>query len=174
MRTLFTIVICMIAITALALEDTDTPRETKINVTNIEKQMIRVAGEADSDHELVLRVEKTKRTKQLEWTSDLDGTFDAELSSTDKLSLGGGKFGKGIVFKVQHVGGSGGTFNIAMSGRDPVPDGSVRFRPRKSAAKDLPAIKQVGEVLTVADIVCDDGTLIPLTILVRERQITKP
>ena len=173
MRTLFTALICLIAITALALEDTDTPPETKIIVTKIEKRMIGVSGEADSNHELVLRVEKSNM-KQLEWVSPLDGAFDAELRSTDELSLGEGKFGKGIVFKHQRGRGIVGTVYIAMSDRDPVPNGSVRFRPRKSVAKDLPAIKQVGDVITVADIVCDDGTLIPITVLVRERQITKP
>lgn len=152
----------------------ESARGTKINVTKITEQMIEVAGEADSGHELVLRLEKTERTKQLEWNSSLNGKFRAELSSTDKLPIGDGKHGKGIVFKVQQATGSGGTFNIATSENDLVPSGTVRFRSTDSTATDSPAIKRVGDVITVAELVCDDGTTVPITILVRERQESQP
>ncbi|WP_442511855.1 hypothetical protein SH528x_003601 [Novipirellula sp. SH528] len=170
--------IALIATTVLALEETDTPRETKIVVAKIEKQTIALSGEATSDHELVLRLGRTKRTKQLEWSSPLNGKFDAKFSATDKLPLGDEKLGKGIVFEFTTTGNGGGTVggitNIAMSDRDPVPNGVVRLRTNQPKSKKVPALKQVGDAITFADIVCDDGTEIPVSVLVRERQIAKP
>ena len=174
MRVLTAALISLSPIICLASDKTDTSQDRPISATKIERQKVTISGRASSNYELVLRIEKTKGTKQLEWTSPLDGKFDAELTSTDKVPLSEGKCGKGIVFKVQRSDSIGSTFNIAMSDRDPVPDGDVRFRPEKSGIKNLPAITKVGNSITVADIVRDDGTAIPISVLVRERQITKP
>lgn len=181
MRTLFNVSICSIALIApavLALAETGSPREPKIAVAKIEERTIAFSGEATSNHELVLRFGKTKRTKQLEWASPINGRFDAKFSSTDKVPLGDEKFGKGIVFHFTTTGNRGGavggTTNIAMSDQDPIPDGLVRFRTEKPTSKKLAALKQVGDAITFADIVCDDDSKIPVSVLVRERQITKP
>lgn len=148
-------------------------RPASISVTKIEKQKVTVSGSTNSGYELVLRAGKTGKTKELEWTSSLEGKFSAELASTNKLPLGDGKFGKGIVFKVQRADNNGATTNIAMSDLDPIPNGEVRFRPKKSTNKKVPVIKQSGTSITLADIICDDGTAIPLTVLVRQHQVTK-
>jgi len=179
MRVIFAALISLTAIIGCATYDTDTPRGSSISVKNIGQQQVTISGHADPIYELVLRIEKSKHTKQLEWTSTLDGTFEAELSATDKLPLRDEKFGKGIVFKVTRAGNGGGTVgstvNIALSDQGPVPNGVVRFRTKQPESKKLPALKQVGNTIVIADIVCDDGTEIPVSVLVRERgQTTKP
>ena len=121
----------------------------------------------------MLRLGKTKHTKKLEWASSVAERFSAYVVSTDKISLGNNKFGNGIVFTVQ-AGGVVSASNISMSDGDPVPAGTVRFRPKQSKSKKTLLLKQAGDTVAVADIICEDGSSIPVSMLVRDRQITKP
>ena len=145
---------------------------SRIAEVTTSKRKAMITGAGDRKFEVVLRLGKTKRTKEFEWTSSVAGPFSAQVLSTDKIPLGNSKFGNGIVFSVQ-TAGVVSTSNIAMSDRGPVPAGAVRFRPKQSKSKKIPAVKQVGDTVAVADILCADGTSIPVSILVRESQVTK-
>lgn len=142
---------------------------TSLSVTMTGRQQVMLSGHVDSSHEVVLRIAKSRHTKQLEWSSGVDGDFTVQISATDNIPLGEGKVGKGLEFKVQLPSGTGSTSYIAMTNADPIPQGTVRFRPEKSADDTQPAIERNGNTLTIADIICEDGTTIPVSILIRQR-----
>ena len=74
---------------------------TSMSVTMTDKQQVTLSGHSDASHEVVLQIAKSKHTKQLEWTSQIEGEFTAQLIATNNISLGEGKVGKGLEFKVQ-------------------------------------------------------------------------
>ncbi|MCA9043579.1 MAG: hypothetical protein KDA69_04615 [Planctomycetaceae bacterium] len=142
---------------------------TSMSVTKTGKQQVILSGHSDASHEVVLRIAKSKHTKQLEWTSQIEGEFTAQLTATTNIPLGEGKVGKGLEFKVQHPSGTGSTSYITMTDADPIPQGTIRFRPQKSDSATQPTIERNGNTVIIADIICEDGTTIPVSILIRKR-----
>jgi hypothetical protein len=63
---------------------------------------------------------------------------------------------------------------VELGGGHVLPDGIVRFRPRTSDDRNIPAVEREGDAITVADIVCNDGTVIPLAVFVREGHNPNP
>ena len=157
----------------MCLNFCDADEPSRIAKVTTSKTKATITGVGDSKLEVVLRLGKTKHTKKLEWTSSAVGPFSAHAVSTDRIPLGNNKFGNGIVFTVQ-AGGVVSASNISMSDGDPVPAGTVRFRPKQSKSKKTLLLKQAGDTVAVADIICEDGSSIPVSMLVRDRQITKP
>lgn len=145
------------------------PVQSRISTVATSENKVEITGVGDANLELVLRIGKTKRTEQLEWTdSPMAGPFTAELLSTDSLKLDGGKVGNGLVFKVQKSG-VGSISNIAFSDDGPVPAGTVRFHhPVQLEPLDVSAMGNAGNPVAIADIVCDDGIIIPVSILLRQ------
>jgi hypothetical protein len=88
----------------------------------------KVVGMGGDNQEFVLRIARSKRNKQLEWTmATVKGRFTATVTATDQLPSDNGKMIKGIVLTVQNLT-SAITTNIAMSEGGSVPAGTVRFR----------------------------------------------
>ncbi len=122
----------------------------------------KVAGMSGDNQEFVLRIAKSKRNKQLEWTmATVKGQFTATVTSTDQLPSDNGKMIKGIVLTVQKPT-STSIANIGMSEGGSVPAGKVRFR-------QVSAIDRADTMVTIADILCDDGTTIPVSIFLRDK-----
>lgn len=126
--------------------------------------------------EFVMRIGKTALTRELEWTSTLSGPFTAKLESGD-VPLGGKRFGKGLVLTVKHSNVKS-VFNISIGEGGPVPVGTVRFRnfdPARAVrlgtgqnnGQDEPIARPDGVTVVVADIVQEDGTKVPITMLLR-------
>ena len=117
-------------------------------------------GMGGDNQECVLRIAKSKRNKQLEWTASVTGPFTATVTATDQLPSDNGKTIKGIVLTVQNATIATKS-NIAMSDGGAVPAGVVRFR-------EASAMDRADKMRTFADIVCDDGTTIPISLLIRD------
>ncbi|HIG29469.1 MAG TPA: hypothetical protein EYQ50_17405 [Verrucomicrobiales bacterium] len=169
MRNLFATLICLTPLIGCESETTSTSQNSTISISKSDKQELALSGTSSVDCEVVLRIAVPDREDPLEWTTEVDGKFEAVLSSSDELKLDDGTTGNGIVFTVKHDGVTGTSY-IAMSHRDPVPSGVVEIRVESPETNELPAIKQDGNLITVADIACDDGTTIPITVLVRKIQ----
>ena len=125
------------------------------------KKMATVSGIGGENQECVLRIAKSKRNKQLEWTAPANGQFTATVTASDQLPSDNGNMIKGIILTVRNPK-SASTTNIAMSEGGSVPAGTVRFR-------QVSAIDRADTMVTIADILCDDGTTIPVSILLRDK-----
>ena len=142
-----------------------TPAPMISNVTIAEKTAT-VSGIGGDDLDCVLRIGKSRKNEQLEWTTPVNGPFSATLTPSDQLPSDNGKVIKGIVFTIQNEKVLG-TSNIGMSDGDPVPAGEVRFRQQS-------AMGRADTFWTFADIYCDDGTTIPISILLRANKPLLP
>jgi hypothetical protein len=140
--------------------ENEVPKPRISNVTIADKTAT-LTGIGGENQECVLRIAKSKRNKQLEWTAPANGQFTATVTASDQLPSDNGQMLKGIILTVQNSK-SASTANIAMSEGDPVPAGTVRFREKS-------AIDRADTMVTIADILCDDGTAIPVSILLRDK-----
>ncbi len=118
-------------------------------------------GMGGDNQECVLRIAKSTRNKQLELTASVKGPFTATVSAHDQLPSDNGKTIKGIVLTVQNAT-IATTSNIGLSDGGAVPAGVVRFR-------EASEIDRADTVVTIADILCDDGTTIPVSIFLRDK-----
>jgi hypothetical protein len=132
------------------------------NVTLAERSAT-VIGVGADDLDCVLRIAKSKRNEQLEWTTSVNGHFSATVTATtDRLPSDDGQLIRGIVLTIQDSKKSS-TTSIDMSDGDPVPAGTVKFR-------QVSAMDRADTMMTFADIHCDDGTTIPISILLRSNK----
>jgi hypothetical protein len=124
-----------------------------ISDVRIDEKTAIVSGMGGDDLDCVLRIGKSRKNEQLEWTTPVNGQFCATLTPSDQLKSDNGKWIEGIVFTIQNENVLG-TSNIGMSEGDPVPAGEVRFRQPS-------AMGRADTFWTFADILCEDGTEIP-------------
>lgn len=138
------------------------PQPVLSNVTLAERSAT-VIGVGADDLDCVLRIAKSKRNEQLEWTTSVNGHFSATVTATtDRLPSDDGQLIRGIVLTIQDSKKSS-TTSIDMSDGDPVPAGAVKFR-------QVSAMDRADTMMTFADIHCDDGTTIPISILLRSNK----
>ena len=140
--------------------------ESVISDVTITEKTTTVSGRNGKDMDCVLRIGKSKKNEQLEWATPVTGKFSATITASDQIASDDGQVMKGIVFTIQNEKVLG-TSNIAMSDGDPVPAGEVRFR-------QLSAMDRADTFWTIADIHCDDGTTIPISILLRANKPLLP
>ncbi len=136
-----------------------------ISGASTSKTTATVRGVGAPGLELVMRIGKTARNRQLEWTANLPGAFTAKVEY-GRVPLEGEKVGKGIILTVQEKS-SKTVFNIAIAKGGPVPLGTVRFRTGRKNGMDEPIIQADGSSVVIADIVQDDAAAVPVTILLR-------
>jgi len=138
------------------------PQPVLSNVTLAERSAT-VVGVGGDDLDCVLRIAKSKRNEQLEWTTSVNGHFSATVTATtDRLPSDDGQLIRGIVLTIQDSKKSS-TTSIGMSDGDQVPAGAVKFR-------QVSAMDRADTMVTFADIHCDDGTTIPISILLRSNK----
>ena len=138
------------------------PQPVLSNVTLAERSAT-VVGVGGDDLDCVLRIAKSKRNEQLEWTTSVNGHFSATVTAkTDRLPSDDGQLNRRIVLTIQDSKKSS-TTSIGMSDGDPVPVGAVKFR-------QVSAMDRADTMMTFADIHCDDGTSIPISILLRSNK----
>lgn len=146
------------------------PERKRITRVTTNQKEAKIEGRLDQTVEIVLQIAKSKRSKKLEWTTRFagGGTFTASITRSEKIKLDNDKTGRGIVFRVVTASGLQSQANIAITERDPVPNGTVQFRPKKRTNGQV-AIKRKGDSVEFADIKLEDGTLVPIALLVRKR-----
>ncbi len=135
--------------------------EPRISNVTITAKTATVSGIGGNNQECVLRIAKSSKNERLEWTAPSNGQFTATVTESGQLPSDNGKMIKGIILTVQNPK-SASTTNIAMSQGGSVPAGAVRFR-------EVSAMDRTDTMITFADIVCDDGTSIPVSILLRNK-----
>jgi hypothetical protein len=111
-------------------------------------------GTLDTEHDLVVEIEGW--AKPLDWRtrgSSGDKQFSVSIRATDKLPLDGGNSGHGIVVTVTQ----GKIKDVNNIGLKDFGDGKCVFRSPDSSS--------IGNnSWTFADIACDDGKILPLSI----------
>ncbi len=117
-----------------------------ITKTLIQQERAVIQGKADASHELVLRIDDGS-SKPREWRSSANGDFRYVVEVTDRVPLGGGKMGTGLVATYTH-GNVTATFNIAV--------GKCILRPKSSSVSN-------DGIFTFADVQRDDGRGSPVS-----------
>lgn len=158
----------------LSLSRAEESKEQTISTATTTKTKATIEGISGPDQELVLRVEDETQSELYEWVISCAeiAPFIVTVEFGTIVPLSDNEMGEGLVFTVRHSSEKGwtatGTTYIAMSEDDPLPAGTVNFR--AATETGIFTEKDGTSSVIIADIVRDDGTKFPLTMILRSRE----
>ncbi len=125
---------------AVEIDGAELDIDPSMKVDTISKDLVEVSGRSKPGWEFVLQIAKQgeqAHESPFEWTSPIDGEFDAELRSTDQVPIGDGKFVSGLILQCRMSKGVTGITNIAITEEGDIPFGMVRFLEKSDSSSSV-------------------------------------